>query len=110
VHTIGGELRELVEQFPGVKDTTVTGGVAERLAAREALKNLVLMIRLIGVDAAEGRYDEAAAEYQNYRKLTFAAVPIILKKAQPWSLFNPQVHKAHFDELRKLLQSAKKLP
>ncbi len=110
VHTIGGELRELVEQFPGVKDTTVAGGVAERLAAREALKNLVLMIRLIGVDAAEGRYDEAAAEYQNYRKLTFAAVPIILKKAQPWSLFNPQVHKAHFDELRKLLQSAKKLP
>jgi hypothetical protein len=37
-------------------------------------------------------------------------VPIILKKAQPWSLFNPEVHKAHFDELRKLLQSARKLP
>jgi hypothetical protein len=110
VHTISGELRELVEQFPGVKDTTVEGGVGERLAARDALKNLVLMIRLIGVDAAEGRYDEAAAEYQDYRKLTFAAVPIALKKAQPWSLFNPQVHKAHFDELRKVLQSAKKLP
>jgi hypothetical protein len=62
------------------------------------LKNLVLMIRLIGVHAAAGRYDEAAVEYQNYRKLTFAAVPIILKKAQPWSLFNPEVHKAHFDD------------
>jgi hypothetical protein len=110
VHTISGELRDLVEQFPGVKDTTVEGGVAERLAAREALKNLVLTIRLIGVDAAAGRYDEAAVEYQNYRKLTFAAVPIILRKAQPWSLFNPEVHKAHFDELRKLLQSARKLP
>jgi hypothetical protein len=109
VHTISGELRDLVEQFPGVKDTTVEGGVAERLAAREALKNLVLTIRLIGVDAAAGRYDEAAVEYQNYRKLTFAAVPIILRKAQPWSLFNPEVHKAHFDELRKLLQSARKL-
>ncbi|MBV8402304.1 MAG: hypothetical protein JOZ17_26810 [Acetobacteraceae bacterium] len=48
----------------------------------------------------------SAAEYQNYRKLTFAAVPIVVKKAQPWSLFNPAVHKAHFDELRKLLQSA----
>jgi cytochrome c peroxidase len=77
VHTVSGELRDLVEQFPGVKDTTVEGGVAERLAARQALKNLVLMIRLIGVDAAAGRYDEAAAEYhyQNYRKLTFAAAP-----------------------------------
>jgi hypothetical protein len=110
VHTITGELRELVEQFPGVKDTTVEGGIAERLAAREALKNLVLMVRQIGVDAAAGRYDEAGAEYQNYRRLTFAAVPIVVKKAQPWSLFNPAVHKAHFDELRKLLQSAQKLP
>ncbi len=110
VHTISGELRELVEQFPGVRDTTVAGGVAERLAAREALKNLVLIVRLIGVDAAAGRYDEAAVEYQSYRKLTFAEVPIILKKAQPWSLFNPDVHKAHFDELRRLLQSARKLP
>jgi hypothetical protein len=110
VHTISGELRELVEQFPGVRDTTVAGGVAERLAAREALKNLVLVMRLIGVDAAAGRYDEAASEYQSYRKLTFAEVPIILKKAQPWSLFNPDVHKAHFDELRRLLQSARKLP
>ena len=110
VHTISGELRELVEQFPGVKDTAVDGGVAERLAARQALKNLVLMVRRIGIDTAAGRYDEAAAEYQSYRKLAFAAVPIVVKKAQPWSLFNPAMHKAHFDELRKLLQSAQKLP
>jgi hypothetical protein len=110
VHTVSGELRELVEQFPGVKDTTVEDGVSERLAARKALKNLVLMVRQIGVDAAAGRYEEAAAEYQDYRKLTFAAVPIVVKKAQPWSLFNPAVHKAHFDELRRLLQSAQKLP
>jgi hypothetical protein len=110
VHTISGELRDLVEQFPGVKDTTVEGGAAERLAARKALKNLVLMVRQIGGDAAAGRYDEAAAEYQNYRKLTFAAVPVVVKKAQPWSLFNPGVHRAHFDELRKLLQPAQKLP
>jgi hypothetical protein len=110
VHTISGELRDLVEQFPGVKDTTVEGGVAERLAAREALKNLVLTVRRIGLEAAAEHYDEAAVEYQNYRKLTFAAVPIVLKKAQPWSLFNPEVHKAHFDELRKVIQSAQKLP
>jgi hypothetical protein len=106
VNTISGELRDLVEQFPDLKDTTVEGGVTERLAARNALKNLVLMVRLIGVDAAAGRYDEAATEYENYRKLTFAAVPIMVKKAEPWSLFNPAVHKAHFDELRQLLQSS----
>src|SRR6266478_663360 len=110
VHTVGRELRELVEQFPGLKDTTVEGGSEERLNARKELKNLVLMVRRIGVAAAAGRFDEAAAEYQNYRKLTFAAVPIVLKTAEPWSLFNPAVHKAHFAELRQLLQSAQKLP
>jgi len=96
VHTVGRELRELVEQFPGLKDTTVEGGSAERLNARKELKNLVLMVRRIGVAAAAGHFDEAAAEYQNYRKLTFAAVPIVLKTAEPWSLFNPAVHKAAF--------------
>jgi Di-haem cytochrome c peroxidase len=109
VHTVGGELRDLVEQFPGLKDTTVEGGIDERLAARRELKNLVLLVRRIGVLAADGRYDEAAAEYQNYRKLTFREVPFVLEQAQPWSLFNPAVHDAHFAALRQLLQSAQKL-
>jgi cytochrome c peroxidase len=108
VHTVGGELRDLVEQFPGVKDTTVQGGLQERLAARNALKNLVLMVRQIRVLSADGHFDEAAAEYESYRKLMLAAVPIVLKKAQPWSLFDPAVHDAHFAGLRRLLQSAQK--
>jgi hypothetical protein len=110
VQTVGHELRELVEQFPGLKDTTVEGGSEERLNARKELKNLVLMVRRIGVAASAGHFDEAAAEYQNYRRLTFAAVPIVLKTAEPWSLFNPAIHKAHFAELRQLLRSAQKLP
>jgi hypothetical protein len=110
VHTIGRELRDLVEQFPGIKDTTVSGGLEQRLAARRELKNLVLIVRRIGLAAADGRYDEAAAEYQNYRSLTFGYVQIVLRIATPWSLFNPAVHEAHFTELRQLLQSAQKLP
>jgi Di-haem cytochrome c peroxidase len=108
VHTVGRELRDLVEQFPGAKDTTVQGGLQERLAARNALKNLVLIVRRIGVLSADGHFDEAAAEFQNYRRLTLAAVPILVKKAQPWSLFDPAVHDAHFAELRRLVQSAQK--
>jgi hypothetical protein len=107
-HTVGGELRDLVEQFPGVKDTTVQGGLEQRLTARKTLKDLVLMVRRIGVLAADGHFDEAAAEYQIYRKLTFAAVPIVLKTAQPWSLYNPAVHDAHYAELRQMLQSVQK--
>jgi Di-haem cytochrome c peroxidase len=110
VHTVGSELRDLVEKFPGVKDTTVKGGLEERLAARKELKNLVLLVRRIGVLAADGHYGEAVTEYQNYRQLTSVMVPTALYKAQPWSLFNRVVHDAHYTELRQLLQSAQKLP
>jgi cytochrome c peroxidase len=110
VHTISGELRELIDQFPGVKDTTVEGGVAERLAARKTLKELVLIMRRIGLAAAADQFDEVAREYQNYRGPAFAEVPLLLSAAAPWSLFNPVVHQAHFGELRRLLQSANKLP
>jgi hypothetical protein len=39
----------------------------------------------------------------------FREVPFVLEQAQPWSLFNPAVHDAHFAALRQLLQSAQKL-
>jgi hypothetical protein len=107
VHTIGGELRDLVEQFPGVKDTAVEGGVEERLAARRELKDLVLLMRRIGVLAAGGQYEAAEAEYQNYRNLIMK-VSGALKAAERWSLFDPVVHEAHFTALRQLLQFTQK--
>jgi mono/diheme cytochrome c family protein len=110
VHTISGELRELVDQFPGVKDTTVEGGVAERLAARKALKELALTMRRIGLAAAADQFDDVASAYQSYRGPAFAEVSFLLRAAAPWSLFNPVVHQAHFGELHRLLQSANKLP
>jgi hypothetical protein len=109
VHTVGAELRDLVEQFPGVKDTTVTDGLDKRLAARRELKNMVLLVRAIGVDAAAGRFDDAATGYQTYLRLTAAPVPIVLRKAQQWSLFNPAVHDAHYAGLRQVLQTARQL-
>jgi Di-haem cytochrome c peroxidase/Imelysin len=110
VQTVGRELRELAEQFPALKDTTVTGGAEERLAARKILKELVLIIRRIGVAASSGRFDDAAAEYRNYRTLALApGTAVQLKTAEPWSLFNPKVHGAHFAGLRDLLASAEKL-
>jgi hypothetical protein len=110
VYTISGELRDLVDQFPGIKDTTVEGGLAERLAARKVLKDLVLIMRRIGSAAANDQFDEAAREYRSYRGPAFAEVPFLLRAAAPWSLFNPVVHRAHFEELHRLLQTANKLP
>jgi hypothetical protein len=81
----------------------VTGGLRERLAARAALKDSVIRFRRIGTDAAAGRFDEAAAEFKEYRKLAASTLPLSLTIAQQWSLFNPAVHYAHYAALRQTL-------
>ena len=83
----------------------MSGGEDERLGARAALKNLVLTLRRIDLAVAEGRTTDAAAEFRNYRNLTAAAVPAMLARAQPWSLFDPAVHDSHYGALRQVLQS-----
>jgi len=105
VDTIGSELRELTERYPDRKNTSVSGGEQERGLARTALKNMVLILRRIDIASAEDRFTDAAAEYRNYRYLMAAAVPALLARAEPWSLFNPAVHDAHYAALRQVLQS-----
>jgi cytochrome c peroxidase len=107
VETVSAELREMAEAFPERKDTSVSGGRQERSLARLALKELVLTLRRIDVDTAEDRYEEAAAEYKNYRYLMVSAVPTLLMKAEPWSLFNKAVHDAHYAALQQTYQTAK---
>ena len=105
VDTIGSELRELTERYPDRKNTSVSGGQQQRGLARVALKELVLTLRRIDIATAEGRVSDAAAEYKNYRYLMVAAVPALLAGAEPWSLFNPAVHDAHYAALRQVLQT-----
>jgi len=105
VDTIGNELRELTEQYPDRKNTSVTGGEQQRVLARSALKELVLTLRRIDMAVADGRTAEAANDYRNYRYLMAAAVPTLLANAQPWSLFNPTVHDSHYAALRQVMQS-----
>jgi hypothetical protein len=105
VDTIGSELRELTERYPDRKNTSISGGQQERGLARLALKDMVLALRRIDMAAAEGRLADAAAEYKNYRAMMAAAVPALLAGAEPWSLFNPAVHDAHYAALRLVLQN-----
>jgi cytochrome c peroxidase len=107
VETVSAELREMSEAFPDRKDLSVSGGRQERALARQALKDLVLTLRRIDLAVGEDRFDDAALEYKNFRYLMASAVPNILVKAQPWSLFNPSVHDAHYSALRQTVQSAK---
>ncbi|MGA7810591.1 cytochrome c peroxidase [Bradyrhizobium sp.] len=104
VTTVGQELRDLTEQFPDRRDATVTGGLQERLATRAMLKDSVIRFRHIGTAAAAGRFDEAAAEFTIYRKMSAGVLPLLLTTAQRWSLFNPAVHDAHYAALRQALR------
>jgi cytochrome c peroxidase len=104
--TVGLELRELIERFPDHKDPSVIGGTEQRMRARAALKDLVIRLRRIDSAASAGQFEEAAAEFGNFRNLAAGAVPTLLAAAQPWSLFNPAIHDAHFDALRHMLSAA----
>jgi Di-haem cytochrome c peroxidase len=107
VDTVGLELRELTEDFPARNDMTVPGGLRERILARAALEEAVLVLRRIDMAAGAGHFDAASAEYDNFKKQMASDVPTALANAEPWSLFNPPVHEAHYGALRQMLQAAK---
>lgn len=110
VDTVGGELRELTEEFPDRKDPSVTGGKEERNLARIALKESVLDLRRVDLAASNGQFDDANAAYQDYRKLMAGAVPTALYNAEAWSLLNPTIHDAHYAALRQVVQTATASP
>jgi hypothetical protein len=105
VDTLDRELRELTEKFPEQRDTNVSGGVEQRSKARAVLKELVLALRQIQVAVNEGRFDEATAALARYREGMSSAVSV-MEAAKPWSLFDRQVHDAHFAATRHLYDAA----
>jgi len=77
-------------------------------AARASVKDLVLSLRRIELAVAGGRSEEAVAEYASFARLATFDVPQALKRAEPWTLFNPSVHDAYYRALGAMLQSADK--
>ena len=106
VDVVGNEWRELGENFPERSDTSVGGGLKERLRARGAVRGLVLGLRQIAMAASDGDYDQAKQAFADYQEQVVAAAGE-LKLAEPWSLFNPTVRAAHFRALRQLANLAK---
>jgi hypothetical protein len=101
--TIGGELRELVDDIPDLRDNTVSGGEKQRNLSRMALKEVVLILRRMEIAADTGNYEDVAKEYRTYNRFMTAAVPTIVGQAEQWTLLNPAVHDAHYAALRQLL-------
>lgn len=109
VDTIGAELRDLTAQYPDRKDTSLPpDGLNERMLVRQALKEQVLTLRRIDMAAADGRFDDGAADYNLYRGKMKIEVPTLLYNAEQWSLFNPKVHDAHYAALRQALEPHQK--
>lgn len=103
---MGSEWREFAENFPARSDTSVNGGVDERLRARGLVRGIVLTLRQIAMAAAAGDFDSTAQAYADYRQQAASAVAD-LKRAEPWSLFNPAARDAHFKAMRQLTELAK---
>jgi hypothetical protein len=101
--TIGGELRELVDDIPDLRDNTVSGGEKQRNLSRMALKEVVLILRRMEIAADTGNYGDVTKEYRTYNRFMTAAVPTIVGQAEQWTLLNPAVHDAHYAALRQLL-------
>lgn len=104
---VGAELRELSEHVPDIRNASI-GGQQERLAARMAVKDLVLSLRRIDLAVADGKLDDAMTEYRNFATLATFDVPVALKRAEPWSLFNAGIHDEHYTALGHVLQSLNK--
>jgi hypothetical protein len=106
VDSVGAEWREVGENFPDRKDTSVEGGVAERMKARASVRDLVLTLRQVAMAAEAGDFDGAARLYAEYRQTVTSVTPH-LQAAEQWSLYNPRVHDEHFTALRQLAELAK---
>jgi hypothetical protein len=105
VETLGGEFRDMAEQFPDHRDTAVTSALVERRMARAAVKDVVIGLRRIALAVSADDFDAAAAEYKTYYNLTFSKAMPLLRGTEPWSLFNPAIRAAHDAERRRLLRT-----
>jgi len=92
VRSLRDQLQDLADHYPDAASGELSGGVRERALARATMTALMQILQRVGDDAAADRFDEAAGEYLNYRKLTAAAAPLALQAADPWSLFDPALH------------------
>jgi hypothetical protein len=100
VRSLRDQLQDLADHYPDAAGGEFSGGIRERALARDTMTALTQTLQRVGDAAAAGRFDEAAGEYLNYRKLTAAAAPLALQAADPWSLFNPALHAAHRESTR----------
>jgi hypothetical protein len=89
VRSVNDLLQDLADHYPEASDQATQNGSHELALARASIAALMQILQRIEAAVAAGHGSEAAGEYLNYRKLSFASAPLALQTAEPWSLFNP---------------------
>jgi Di-haem cytochrome c peroxidase len=79
---------------PSAVADNANNGAGQRALARATLGKLVEITRQVQRAADAKRWDQAAAAYVDYRKMTIATVPQALQAAENFSLFNPALRAA----------------
>ncbi|HEY6619707.1 MAG TPA: cytochrome c peroxidase [Steroidobacteraceae bacterium] len=92
VRSVNDLLQDLADHYPDPSGKETSGGFHELTLARATIAALMQNLQRIEAAIAAGRLSEAAAEYLNYRKLSFATAPLALQAAEPWSSLNPMLH------------------
>jgi cytochrome c peroxidase len=88
VRSVNDLLQDLADHYPDPSGREIPQGIHELGLARATLAALMQNLQRIEAATAAGHGNEAASEYLNYRKLSFAGAPLALQAAEQWSLFN----------------------
>jgi hypothetical protein len=103
VQSVNDLLQDLADHYPDSLGREPSPGAKERTLARATIAALTETLHRVALDAEAKRFDQAAGDYLNYRRLTAAAAPLALQNAEAWSLFDPTLHAAHQALLRRTM-------
>jgi cytochrome c553 len=92
VRSVNDLLQDLADHYPDPAGREIPEGAHELALARATIAALMQNLQRIEAAIAKGDGGEAAGEYLNYRKLSFAGAPLALQAAEQWSSFNPAHH------------------
>jgi cytochrome c553 len=92
VRSVTDLLQDLADHYPDPAGKESSDGFHQLTLARATIAALMQNLQRIETAVAAGRVSEAAGEYLNYRRLSFASAPLALQAAEPWSSFNPKLN------------------
>jgi hypothetical protein len=96
VQSVGAQLEDLADHYPDPTGPVDADAARALVLARATITRLIEALDRVESNATAGQFEAAAGAYLDYRKLTAGLAPLALQTAEPWSLFNPTLHAAHF--------------